>query len=177
MEALSPVLNLEATFERELERDRAWLRRFTIGSWVVSLSTVALYLILIMPLGRTSPWLVAMSLYAIATRLLAFLAWKAFLFPRFLLHLDDGDPATVTAARALLERHRSDVLQRILVDHLAPSDPASVAALPAEEVAKLARAYDVEWYRRLGRGCLLAWVLISAAVWTTLIVTGGGPTD
>jgi len=168
---------LEAGFERELTVDRALRTRIEIGSWIVALTTVAILITLIIPLHRTSPWLVAMSLYAIATRVGAFVAWKAFLVPRFLVHLDDPDSSVAAAARAVFERHRAEIVEPILVDRLESHDPAAIAALRYEHAAQIAREYDIEARRRLGRRYFVAWCLASAVIWTTLVVTRGGPTD
>jgi hypothetical protein len=172
----TPQSRLEQRFERELQRDHRLRRLFGIGSWIVAFSTIATLLILIIPLGRTSPWLIMLSLYSVATRILAALSWKAFLYPRFLLLLEDRDPNVASVAAAVLERHRPAVVRPILEDLLRPADAAAVAAMDTTELASLARQYGVERRRRVGRRWLVAWCVLSLVVWGTVIATGGGPT-
>lgn len=170
-----PQPDLEARFEQELARDRATWLRIDIGAWLISLGSIVTLLILILPLGRTSPWLQALSLYGIFTRLSTFVAWKAFLFPPFLLHLEDNDPVVAAAALAVLERHRAGIVKPILVDLLLARDPATVAAFPAEAVAKAAREHRIKERRRFARRWFVAWCLLTVVIWTTLVATGGGP--
>ena len=168
--------DLEAAFEQDLARDRALWRRIDIAAWLIALAAIVTLLILILPLGRTSPWLQALSLYGIFTRLSTFVAWKAFLFPPFLLRLEDDDPTVAAAALAVLERHRASIVKPILVDLLLARDPATIAAFPAEAVAKAAREHRIEERRRFARRWFVAWCLLTVVIWTTLVVTGGGPT-
>lgn len=156
-------------------RDEQLRSLFDYGGWVVSLSSVATFLVLIMPLHRDSPWLVCLSLYAITTRLLAFLSWKAFLFPRLLGVVGGSDPEAERAALAVLQKHRTRIVPRILRDHLLRSDPASVAAADPAMLAELASRHDGARWRRRGCVALAVWCLLSLLLWTTLLVTGGGP--
>lgn len=165
---------LEARFEEELAADAWWRTFFNRGAWVMALSAVGTFLLLIMPLHRNGPALIFLSMYSPFTRILSMVAWKAFLYPRFALRLDDADPAVAAAARAVLDRHRDDVVERILVDEMLPSKPSDVAAFDPAELARLARKHDVEWWRRTGRVVLLVWSLLSVALWGTLVATGGG---
>ena len=169
-----PAGSLEARFEAEVLRDARLRDLFDYGGWAVSLSSVATFLTLIMPLHRDSPWLVCLSLYAITTRLFAFLSWKAFLFPRLLEAVGSGDAEAEHAARAVLEKHRGQIVPRILRDHLLRSDPASVAAADPAMLADLARQHDGARWRRRGRVALGVWCVLSLLLWTTLLVTGGG---
>jgi hypothetical protein len=166
----------EQRFERELQRDQQWRRVFNIGALTIALSTIVTLFILIIPLGRSSPWLIALTLYSIATRGSSLVSWKAFLYPRFLLLLDEPDPDVAAAAAAVLERHRSAVVRPILKDLWRDFDAAAIAALDATELASLAREYDVERHRRFGRRWLIAWCVISMGIWGTVIATGGGRT-
>jgi len=168
---------IEQRFERELQRDQQLRRLFNIGTATVALSTFVTLFILIIALGRTSPWLIALPLYAIATRASSFVSWKAFLYPRFLLLLDKPDPDVAAAAAAVLERHRSAVVRPILKDLWRDFDAAAIAAQDATELASLTREYGVERHRRIGRRWLTAWCVLSLVIWGTLIATGGGPTD
>jgi hypothetical protein len=172
-----PQRDLESRFEEDLAWDRSIWRRIDIGAWLISLGSIVTLLILILPLGRTSPWLQALSLYGIFTRLSTFVAWKAFLFPPFLLHLKDEDPVLAAAALAVLERHRASIVKPILVDLLLARDPATVAAFPPEAVAKAAREHRIEERRRFARRWFVAWCLLTIVIWTTLFATGGGPTS
>ena len=150
---------------------------FSIGASTIALSTFVTLFILLIPLGRTSPWLTALTLYSIATRASSFVSWKAFLYPRFLLFLDEPDPDVAAAAAAVLDRHRSAVIRPILKDLWRDYDAAAIAALDATELASLAREYDVERHRRFGRRWLTAWCVLSLVLWGTVIATGGGPTE
>lgn len=165
---------LEARFEEELAADTRLRNFFNRGAWVMALSAVATFLLLIMPLHRNNPALILLSMYSPFTRILSMVSWKAFLYPRLALRLDDGDPVVAGAARAVLERHRDDVVERILCDEMLPSKPADVAAFDPASLAELARKHDVEWWRRTGRIVLVAWSLLSFALWGTLVATGGG---
>src|SRR3990167_4858256 len=171
-----PQPDLEARFEDDLARDRSTWRQIDIGAWLVALAAIVTLLILILPLGRTSPWLQALSLYGIFTRVSTFVAWKAFLFPPFLLRLEDDDPVVAAAALAVLERHRTSIVKPILVDLLLARDPAAIAALPAEALSNVAREHRIEERRRFARRWFVAWCLLTVVIWTTLVVTGGGPT-
>jgi hypothetical protein len=173
----APGAALEAELERELAIDHALRRRIDIGAWIVALFTIATYLTLIMPMGRTSPFLILLSLYAIATRIGAYVSLKAFEVPRFLVRLDDADPGVRTAARAVFDRHRAAILRPILMNRLESYDAAAIAAVPPERAAQIAREYGIEARRRLGRLYFAVWCVVSVAIWTTLVVTGGGPTD
>jgi hypothetical protein len=166
----------ERRFEEELQRDRQLRRVFNIGTWTISLSTFATLYILIFSLGRTSPWLNALTLYSIVTRASAIVSWRAFLYPRFLLRLDDADP-DVAAAAAVLERHRSAVVGPILKNLWRNADAPALAAVDTAELASLAREYNVERQRRIGRRWLVIWCLLSLAIWGTVIATGGGASE
>lgn len=165
----------EARFERELATDATLRSVFNWGSFAVSILTVIVFLMLIMPLERTSPWLILLSLYGIATRMLATVSWKAFLVPRFVLLVDDPDPAQSAAARAVLDRHREAIVGPILKDLLRRWDGEAVAAIGYDEIAALARAHGIEARRSLGRRCLVAWAVVSVLLWATVIATGAGP--
>jgi hypothetical protein len=168
---------VEQRFEQELQRDRQLRRVFNIGTWMIALSTFATLYILIFPLGRTSPWLNALTLYSIVTRASAIVSWRAFLYPRFLLRLDDANPDVAAAAAAVLERHRSAVVGPILKNLWRNADAPAIAALDTAELASLAREYDVERQRRAGRRWLIVWCVLSLAIWGTVIATGGGPSE
>ena len=165
----------EQRFERELQRDQLLRRVFSIGSWAISLSAFATLYILGIAFGRTSPWLLALTLYMIGTRVLSFVAWKALLYPRFLLLLDDPDAGD--AAKAVLERHRPAVARPILKSLLRDADASAIAALNASELGSLAREYDVERRRRSGRRWFVAWCVGSLVIWGTVIATGGAPAN
>jgi len=167
----------QAEFEREYSADRTRYTRINVGSWSVSLATLAVYLTLIMPMGRTSPFLILLSLYAIATRIGAYVAAKAFEVPRFLTHLDDADPAIRTAARTVFEQHRAAILDPILTNRLEFHDTAAIAAVTPERAAQIAAEYGIEPRRRLWRLYFFVWCVVSVVLWTTLVVTGGGPTN
>lgn len=175
MRATRSQPDLEAAFEQELSRDRSAWRSIDIGAWLISLGAIATLLVLILPLGRTSPWLQALSLYGIFTRASTLPAWKAFLFPPFLLRLEDEDPVVAAAALAVLERHRASIVKPILVDLLLARDPATIAAFPVESLARAAREHRIEERRRFARRWFVAWCLVTVVIWTTLVATGGGP--
>lgn len=166
----------EERFERELATDQRLRQIFNWGTLSVSLFAVITLLVLIMPLQRTSPWLIAFSLYSIATRLSVLVARSALLYPRFLLDLDSGDAARAGAALSVFERHRATILPPVLASLRVAADRAAVAAFPWQEAARLARAHGIERRRRAGFACFAAWCIVSAFVWTTLVVTRGGPT-
>jgi hypothetical protein len=167
----------EQRFEHGLQRDRQLRRVFNIGTWTISLSTFATLYILIFPLGRTSPWLIALTLYSIVTRASAIVSWKAFLYPRFLLRLDDANPDVAAAAAAVLERHRPAVVGPILKNLWRNADVPAIAAVDTAELASLAREYDIERQRRIGRRWLIVWCVLSFAIWATVIATGGGSSE
>jgi hypothetical protein len=173
---MSDQRSIEDGFARGLDRDRRLLRICDVGTMIVSISTIVAYLILIMPLGRTSPWLVLLSLYSIATRASMVVADMVLLFPRFLLHLEDADPVVARAALSVLERRRGEVVRPILRAWMRPCDDASVAGMAVAELASLARARGIDAKRRLGAAWLAAWVVLTALLWGTVIATGGGPT-
>jgi hypothetical protein len=166
---------IEQRFERELQRDQQLRRVFSIAAPAISLSTVATLYILMISLGRTSPWLTALTLYSIATGASSVVSWKTFLYPRFLAFLDDPDPDVAAAAAAVLDRHRSAVVRPILKELWRDFDAAAIAALDPAELACLARTYDVERHRRFGRRWFVAWCALSLVIWGTVIATGGGP--
>jgi hypothetical protein len=166
----------EHRFERDLQRDQQLRRIFSIGAPAISLSTVATLYLLMIPLGRSSPWLVALTLYSIATAASSVVSWKTFLYPRFLPLLDDPDADVAAAAAAVLDRHRSAVVRPILKELWRDFDAAAIAAVDPTALASLAREYDVERHRRFGRGWLVAWCVLSLVIWGTVIATGGGPT-
>ena len=167
----------EQRFERELERDQQLRRVINIGAWVVSIFTVVTLIILLIPLGRTSPWLIALSVYSVATRFSTLVSWNAFLYPRFLPFLDDANPDVAAAAVAVLERHRSAIVRPILQELWRDFDAAAIAALNPTELALLARKYDVERHRRFGRRWLVAWCVLSIVIWVAVIATAGGPSE
>lgn len=163
----------EERFERELQRDQQLRWIVSIGGWAVTLVTFAMIYVLSIGFDRTSPFLMALPLYMIATRALSFVSWKALLYPKFLLRLDDPDQAL--AARAVLERHRSAIVRPILKSLLRDADADAIAAVDAIELGALARQHDVEQRRRRARRWLAAWCALSLLVWGTLIATRGGP--
>lgn len=165
----------ERRFEEELAKEVELRRGLDIGAWCVALFSLATLLLLVMGMGRTSPWLLGLSFYIILTRASSFVLMKAFLYPRFLLELDSSDAEVAAGARAVLERHRSRIVRPVLRDLLRSSDAAAVAALGAEELATLARDYGIEERRRFGRRWFYAWCLLTVLVWSTLLLTGGGP--
>jgi hypothetical protein len=165
----------EQRFERELQRDHELRWVFSIGGWAIAISTFAMIYILSIAFARTSPWLMALPLYMIATRALAFVSWKALLYPRFLLRLEDADAGV--AARAVLDRHRPAIVKPILKSLLRDADASAIAAIDASELASLARQHDIERHRRLARRSFVAWCVLSIVVWGTVIATGGGPSN
>jgi hypothetical protein len=167
------VETMEQCFERELARDRALLAFFNYGTLAASLFTVSTLLVLIIPLHRTSPWLVLLSLYAIATRLCVLVAKRALGVPGFLARLDDPDPYVAAAARTVLERHRS-VLAKPLA-RLGTDDSANTA-IDFEHVARASRDFVTAGWRRTGMACLAIWCVVTVAVITMLVVTRAGPT-
>ena len=169
--------DMEGTFQRDFDRDRRLWRRLDAAAWVVSIGTTLLFLLLVMPLGRISPWLLLLNLYSVFTRLSTWVAWKAVLFPPFLLRLDDEDPGVAEAARSVLDRNRSAIVRPILVDCLRASDPAAVAATTCQELAALAREHGIERRRTFARRWFLAWAAVSLALWGTVVATGAGPTE
>jgi len=177
MSSPESTADLEAAFDREFAMESARLRRINVGTWAIALGTIATYLTLIMPMGRTSPFLILLSLYAIATRIGAYVAQKAFEVPRFLLHLDDADPNVRHAALAVLERHRTAILTPILTNRLESHDDKAIAAVTPARAAQIAAEYGVEPRRRLWQLYFFVWCVVSAVLWTTLVVTGGGPTN
>ena len=165
----------EQRFERELRRDQELRMAVTIGSWTITLSTFAMIYILSIAFRRTSPFLMALPVYMVATRAVAFLSSKALRYPRLLLFLDD--PNLGGAAQAVLERHRPAIVRPILKSLMRDADPPAVAALETTELVSLARRHDVERRRRAGRRWFAAWCVLSVVVWGALIATGAGPTD
>ena len=167
----------EQRFERELQRDQQIRRAVSIGAPAIAFSTFVTLYILMIPLGRTSPWLVGLTLYSVVTGASSLVSSKAFLYPRFLLVLDDPDPVVAGAAAAVLERHRAVVIRPILKDLWRDFDAAAIAAVDPTELASLARKYDVERHRRFGRRWFVAWCVLSLVIWGTVIATGGGPAE
>jgi len=165
----------EQRFEREFQRDHELRWVFRIGCWAIALATFAMIYILSIAFGRTSPWLMTLPVYMVATRALAFVSWKALLYPRFLLRLEDADAAV--AAKAVLDRHRPAIVGPILKSLLRDSDAPAIAAVDTSELVSLARQYDIERHRRLGRRFTVAWCVLSIVVWGTVIATGGGPSN
>ena len=166
---------IEARIERDFQRDQRLRWVFSIGAPVISLATFVTLYVLTIALGRTSPWLVTLPVYSIVTTASAYVSRRAFLYPRFLVLLDDPDPDRSAAAAAVLERHRPAIARPILKEVWRDFDPAAIAALEATEVASLARKYDIERQRRFGRRWLIGWCLLSLVMWGTLIATGAGP--
>jgi hypothetical protein len=167
----------EQRFEREFQRDQQLRWGFRIGCWAIALSTFAMIYILSLAFARTSPWLMALPFYMVATRALAFVSWKALLYPRFLLRLEDEDADVAVAAQAVLDRHRTAIVRPILKSLLRDADAPAVAAVDTHELGSLARQYGIERHRRLGRRWLVAWCVLSVVVWGTVIATGGGPSN
>lgn len=177
MTAAGPANAIEAEFEKGIDTDagiRLWCNVVTLA---LSIATPVILLVLIIPLGRTSPWLVLLSLYSIYTRGSMFIASAALLFPRFLLALDDEDPARREAARRVLERRRAEVVRPILKAWMKPHDDNAVAAFPVDELARMARERDIPKWRRIAIGWFAAWVVLSILIWGTVVATGGGPTN
>jgi hypothetical protein len=165
----------EQRFERELERDQQLRLIISIGSWTVTLSTFAMIYVLSIAFGRTSPWLMALPVYMIGTRALAFMSWKAFLYPGFLLRLDDPDQAE--AAKIVLERHRLAIVRPILKSLMRDADAPAIAAVDAAELVSLAHQHDIKRRRRVTGRWFVVWCLVSLALWGTVIATGGGPAN
>lgn len=166
----------ERRFEQELRRDQQLRRVFGVGASIIALSTFVTLYILIIPLGRTSPWLTLLTLYAIVTSASSLVSWNAFLYPRVLLALGEPDPDVAAAAAAVVDRHRPAVVGPILKSLLRDAEARAIATMDATELCSLARQYDVEWHRRFGRRWLVAWCVLSLVMWGTVIATGGGPT-
>jgi hypothetical protein len=165
---------LEQRFELDLARDRTLLAFFNYGTLAISLFTVSTLLVLIIPMHRTSPWLILLSVYAIATRLGVLVARRALGVPRFLTRLDDGDPAVSSAALAVLEQHRS-VLARPLA-RLATDDSDEAPDMSPEDIARAARKHEAAAWRRTGLVCAALWCVATVAIVATLIATRAGPT-
>jgi len=164
-------VSLEATFERELARDRELLRFFNYGTLGWSVLTVAMLMTLVIPMGRTSPWLILISVYAISTRLGVLLARGALAVPRFLLRINDDDPETRAAARAVFERHRPGMTKALR------AGSRSAGELTYDEAARLAAERRIASRRRTGVVLVATWTAITVAILVLLIRTGGGPTN
>jgi hypothetical protein len=167
----------EARFERALARDRSLLLFFNRATLAASLFTVAVLLILGLAMGRISPWLVGLTFYSAGTRLCVFVARYALGLPLFLLELDSGDPSVRAAARAVFERHREALAVALLTQGNHRPSAEQVGDLGPDEAAAIARSRELPVRRRNGVICLAVWAVISIAVWTTLVATGGGPTS
>ena len=166
---------LEEEFERDLAKDRRLLRFFNYGTLGWSLLTVALLMTLVIPMGRTSPWLILLSVYAISTRLAVFVARRALLVPRFLVRLGDDDAAARMAARAVFDRHRPALTKALMTGH--PGSSGSAPELSYEDAATGARDRDIAGRRRTAQITLAVWVLVTIATIAILIDTGAGPTN
>ena len=94
-----------------------------------------------------------------------------------LTHLDDSDRGIRTAARVVFEKHRTAILEPILTNRLESHDAAAIAAVSPGRAAQIAAEYGIEPRRRLWRIYFSVWCIVSAVLWTTLVVTGGGPTN
>jgi hypothetical protein len=167
----------EARFERALARDRSLLLFFNRATLAASVFTVAVLLILGLAMGRISPWLVGLTFYSAGTRLCVFVSRYALGLPLFLLELDSNDPSVRAAARAVFERHRETVATVLLTQGNQRPSAEQVRDLDPDEAAAIARSRELTLRRRNGIVCASLWIAISVAVWTTLVVTGGGPTS
>ncbi len=167
-------LPLEERFEQQVERDRSLLRLFNHGTLAWSLLTVATLMTLVIPMRRTSPWLILMSAYAIATRLGVLLARSALAVPQFVPRLDDDDENVRSAARTVFDRHRAEITRALAVNR--PGASRSSAGLSYEDAADAGRRRDIGTRRRLGMICLAVWFVVTTIVVVILVSTGAGPT-
>ncbi|HXC52018.1 MAG TPA: hypothetical protein VN634_14110 [Candidatus Limnocylindrales bacterium] len=165
---------LEERFEQQVERDRALLRIFNLGTLAWSLLTVVTLMTLVIPMRRTSPWLILMSAYAIATRLGVLLARSALSVPEFVARLDDEDESVRSAARTVFDRHRAQITRSLSVNR--PGASRSSAGLSYEDAADAGRRRDIGTRRRWGMICLALWCVVTMIVVVILVSTGAGPT-
>ena len=164
---------LEQDFEQQLEKDRALLRLFDRGTLAWSLLTVAILMTLVIPMRRTSPWLVLLSAYAISTRLGVLLARSALAVPRFAARLDDGDDETKRAARVVFDRHRPAIAKPLSAGR---TGGLRTRELSYEDAAESARRRNIDARRRAGLICLAIWSVVTMIIVVILVSTGGGPT-
>lgn len=169
--------DLVAAFEQQYQSDRQWIRVLDAVAWVVTIVSLTVLLVILFGYERQTPELVALTLYPALTRGSMLLAAKAVLFPPFTVHLDADDPARAAAAQRVFERHRREIAPRILAENLEPADRDAVAALPIERVAALAREHDIEGWRRWGARWLIGWCVLSAALWSAVLLGGGSEFD
>jgi hypothetical protein len=166
----------EARFEQELSRDRRLLGFFNYATLAASLAIVAVLLTLAIPMGRISPWLVGLTFYSAATRLCVFVARYALGLPLFLVELDSQDPSLRSAARAVFERNREPLATVLLTQGNERPTPGQIRTLEPAQAAAIARSRDLPARRRNGVICATVWTAVSLIIWTTIVVTGGGPT-
>jgi hypothetical protein len=166
----------EARFERDLARDRRLLGFFNHATLAASLVIVAVLVILAIPMGRISPWLVGLTFYSAGTRLCVFVARYALGLPLFLVELDSHDLSVRSAARAVFERNRETLATALLTQGNERPTPEQLRALEPEQAAAIARSRDLPVRRRNGIVCAAVWTAVSLAIWTTLVAAGGGPT-
>jgi hypothetical protein len=169
------VQDHEARIARSFARDRELLRFFNHATLGASILTVVILLTLAIPMGRTSIWLIGLSAYATATRLLVFVARYALRAPLFLLELDSNDPATAAAARSVFEDNRQEIALGLLTAGNDHPTAERIRTLAPEEAAGIARERDLPGRRRTGVICVASWCIVSVAIWTVVVVTGGGP--
>lgn len=161
----------ESRFEREYARDLRVLRALNVATFSWSLATVVVLLTLVIPMRRTSVWLILLSVYALATRLSVFVARAALRVPRFVEHVDDADPAVAGIARTVFDRHRDQILAPLL----GPRFERKGAAATYDEIGNLARARNIAGRRRAGLVLVVIWVFVTIATIWIVIATGGGP--
>jgi hypothetical protein len=174
---LSDSSELEADYERGFARDRSLLQTIDHATLGASVFILAVLLTLVIPLGRTSPFLIGLSLYAFATRMSVFVARYALGTPAFLLEVDSADTSRSTAARRVFEQHREIIALDLLSFANERPSATAIAALTPEAAASIARKRDPAARRRWGTRWLAAWVTVSIAIWAAIFVTGGGPTN
>ncbi len=164
---------LEQSFEEQVERDRALLRLFDRATLAWSLLTVAILMTLVIPMRRTSPWLVLLSAYAISTRLGVLLARSALAVPQFATRLDDGDDETKRAARTVFDRHRPAFVKPLATGRTGAS---RTRELSYDDAAESARRRNIGARRRAGMIYLALWFAVTVIVAVILVSTGAGPT-
>lgn len=162
MTSANEMESLAVGFERD-QRRLNLINRVTI---LIPILNILFLFYLLLVTENWSSALVALSLHGIFTRLSYMVAFRAYLYPKFMLEFVGESSARREEAEALLAAHRKSVLYEIQRERLEPTADEALEAIQIEEIASWDEVRDIDARRRFGKIWLVVWVVVSVIVYS-----------
>lgn len=147
---------------RGFRREALHRRLFVLAGRLGSLGFAAVYLYLLIVLGRSDVFYVTLSLASIVTGLSGFVVALYYEVPGVVRALHD--PARADAAWAAIDRLRPELLPRLLGDLGVPPDerPALVQTIDRDALVRLTAARAADRWRTIGPIYLAGYLVLLA---------------